>query len=92
MCSRPIIHIAQLMFKRVVPPLAFLASWRLNLPAFMHDADGTEYPWTVYPITRSKTPSRLCASARGRRIRMGMPGQVGKAAAFTDGLLLGTGY
>ncbi|HCF96021.1 MAG TPA: hypothetical protein DEW46_13255 [Verrucomicrobia bacterium] len=25
------------------------------------------------------------------RIRMGKPGQVGKAAAFTDGLLLGSG-
>ncbi|HCF95650.1 MAG TPA: hypothetical protein DEW46_11350, partial [Verrucomicrobia bacterium] len=63
------IHIVQVMSKRVVPPLAFLASWRLNLPAFMHDADGTEYPWTVYPITRSKTPPRPLREALPIRTR-----------------------
>ncbi|MGI6300017.1 MAG: hypothetical protein ACOX52_03010 [Verrucomicrobiota bacterium] len=31
-----------------VPPLALLASWRFNFPAFTHDDDGIECSWTVY--------------------------------------------
>ena len=30
-------------------PLALLASWRLNSPAFSHPADGIESKWTVHP-------------------------------------------
>ncbi|MDD8051965.1 MAG: hypothetical protein PHG55_11530, partial [Verrucomicrobiota bacterium] len=30
------------------PPLAILASWRLNSPAFTHDADRIEHLRTVY--------------------------------------------
>jgi hypothetical protein len=45
------IHTAQLMSHRNVPPLplAFLASWRLNSPAFTHPADRIEPKWTVHP-------------------------------------------
>jgi hypothetical protein len=31
-----------------LPPLALLASWRLNFPAFTHDTDRIEYLRTVY--------------------------------------------
>ncbi|MDD8047650.1 MAG: hypothetical protein PHF14_14395, partial [Verrucomicrobiota bacterium] len=30
-------------------PLALLASWRLNAPAFTHPTDGIESKWTVHP-------------------------------------------
>ena len=69
MRTRPSIHIVQLMFKRVVPPLALLASWRFNLPAFTDYADGTESLWMVYPITRSKTPPRPLREALPIRTR-----------------------
>ena len=70
------IHIVQVMSKCVVPPLALLASWRFNLPAFTHDADGIEYSWTVYPITRSKGHRASAPLREALRIRM-----VGKGGA-----------
>jgi hypothetical protein len=43
------IHTADVLSPRVFsPPLALLASWRLNFPAFTHDADRIEYLRTVY--------------------------------------------
>ena len=41
---------AQVMSHRTIlrPPLALLASWRLNSPAFTHPADGIESKWTVH--------------------------------------------
>ena len=46
---RASIHNAQVIYHRSVPsPLALLASWRLNSPAFTHPADGIESKWTVH--------------------------------------------
>jgi hypothetical protein len=43
------IHTAHVISNRVFsPPLALLASWRLNSPAFTPDADRIEYLRTVY--------------------------------------------
>ena len=46
---------AQVMSHRNVPPLplALLASWRLNSPAFTQPTDGIESKWTVYPAMAS---------------------------------------
>jgi hypothetical protein len=43
------IHTAHVLSTRVFsPPLALLASWRLNSPAFTPDTDRIEYLRTVY--------------------------------------------
>ena len=39
-------------------PLAILASWRLNSPAFTHDADRIEYLRTVYRPWQARKRNR----------------------------------
>ena len=82
------IHTAQVMSHRSVRPplpLAFLASWRLNSPAFTHPADRIKSKWTVHPAMAGpirgtaktpRTPRRLRAWRRSSLApRLGMNGK-----------------